>query len=161
MCCSNGKVRLPDIESPPQPLQALVSGHHPESKHFLHNIRKYNSCFQMTSFGANQVRLPGFMPIFKVSGQIYHIIGSLLPSEEDHKFLQIYFIGDSTNQAQQRCKCIDDVNYNIVHDIQETDYLPLSCPFMCTLRHRNSRLKNYAKYAWVRLKNTPFGFKTH
>ena len=30
-----------------------------ESKHFLQNNRKYNSCFQVTSFGANQIRLPG------------------------------------------------------------------------------------------------------
>ncbi|CAF1609374.1 unnamed protein product [Rotaria magnacalcarata] len=51
MCCSGGKVKLPELHPPPEPLKSLMSGTTPESKHFLDNIRKYNSCFQMTSFG--------------------------------------------------------------------------------------------------------------
>ncbi|UYV76495.1 hypothetical protein LAZ67_14000723 [Cordylochernes scorpioides] len=52
MCCLNGKVRLPLIDLPPEPLRSLLSGENSDSVHFLRNIRKYNSCFQMTSFGA-------------------------------------------------------------------------------------------------------------
>jgi hypothetical protein len=48
----------------------------------------------MTSVGANIVTAQ-FMPTFKVKGQIYHKAGSLLPFPGgQHKFLQMYFIGD-------------------------------------------------------------------
>jgi hypothetical protein len=70
MCCSNGKVRLPPLNPPPDPLMSYMSGTSAESKHFLQNIRKYNSCFRMTSFGVTStVEDPGFMPTFKIQGQ--------------------------------------------------------------------------------------------
>ncbi|XP_053967848.1 uncharacterized protein LOC128869336, partial [Anastrepha ludens] len=94
MCCAGGKVKLPVLELPPEPLHSLVFGNSPTSKHFLLNIKKYNSCFQMTSLGATNIMRDGFMPTFKIQGQIYHRAGSLLPFPDgDHKFLQIYFIG--------------------------------------------------------------------
>ncbi|XP_071577140.1 uncharacterized protein [Temnothorax nylanderi] len=51
---------------------------------------------RMTSFGATvTVGETGFMPTFKVQGQIYHRAGSILPyPNENPKFLQIYFMGD-------------------------------------------------------------------
>lgn len=66
MCCANGKVQLPALNSPPEPLNSLVLGITPESKHFLSNIQTYNSCFQMTSFGATNIVRDTFMPTFKV-----------------------------------------------------------------------------------------------
>ena len=48
MCCQQGKVKLAEIIAPPEPLLSLLSGQHPNSKHFLKNIRKYNNAFQMT-----------------------------------------------------------------------------------------------------------------
>ncbi|GFT54617.1 uncharacterized protein NPIL_359641, partial [Nephila pilipes] len=50
MCCAAGKIKLPQFREPPEPLKTLLAGYTAESKHFLSNIRKYNSCFQMTSF---------------------------------------------------------------------------------------------------------------
>lgn len=55
LCCASGKVRLPEIQYPPEPLATLISGTTPQSKHFLDNIQMYNSCFKMTSFGATNV----------------------------------------------------------------------------------------------------------
>jgi len=47
----------------------------------------------MTSFGEKEIREGNFMPTFKVQGQIYHFIGSLLPSEgAQPEFSQIYFV---------------------------------------------------------------------
>jgi hypothetical protein len=93
-----------------------MSGKTPESKHFLDNIRKYNSCFQMTSFGTSkEVVDSGFMPTFRIQGQVYHRVGSLLPpSNEEHKFLQIYFLGDDRKQVQQLCKNMPGVREDIV-----------------------------------------------
>lgn len=146
MCCANGKVKLPVLNYPPEPLRSLLSGTAPHSKHFLANIQTYNSCFQMTSFGATNIITDNFMPTFKVissygvtnmnfdnfdnstttavydlflnsdptseyftstlqiQGQIYHKAGSLLPfPDAAYQFLQIYFIGDSNEETNQRC----------------------------------------------------------
>lgn len=66
LCCANGKVKLPALNPPPEPLLSLVSGTAPRSKHFLTNIQTYNSSFQMTSFGATNIIRDNFMPTFKV-----------------------------------------------------------------------------------------------
>ena len=120
MCCSGGKVRLPALRSPPEPLESLMSGTTPTSKHFLDYMRRYNSCFQMTSFGTTkEVSETGFMPTFKIQGQVYHRMGSLLPpSNEEHKFLQIYFMGDEGQEAKQRCDNIHGTRQDIVLDLQ-------------------------------------------
>ncbi|XP_014782092.1 uncharacterized protein LOC106877661 [Octopus bimaculoides] len=105
-CCSNGKGTLPLLQPPPQPLRDLLEGNVPDSRGFLDKIRLYNSAFQMTSFGASkEVVEPEFMPTFKVQGQVYHLIGFLMPqSNEPAKFLQIYFMGDSQQQCDRRCQ---------------------------------------------------------
>ena len=59
----------------------------------------------MTSFGTTGVDCmrTGFMPTFKIQGQAYHQIGSLLPlSGDEAKFLQIYFVGDEEEQTRIR-----------------------------------------------------------
>ncbi|CAF1021035.1 unnamed protein product [Adineta steineri] len=121
MCCSNGKVKLAPLRLPPEPLESLMLGETSESKHFLDNIRKYNSCFQMTSFGTSEkVTDTGFMPTFRVQGQVYHRVGSLLPpSNAEPVFLQIYFMGDDTKQVKQRCKNLPGVREDIVKKLQQ------------------------------------------
>lgn len=66
LCCAGGKVKLPQLVPPPNPLRSLVSGVGSDSKHFLANMQKYNNCFQMTSFGATHTVQDNFMPTFKV-----------------------------------------------------------------------------------------------
>ncbi|XP_053956182.1 uncharacterized protein LOC128861832 [Anastrepha ludens] len=119
MCCPGGKVKLPVLELPPEPLHSLVSGNSPTSKHFLLNIKKYNSCFQMTSFGATNIIRNGFMPTFKIQGQIYHRAGSWLPFPDgDYQFLQIYFIGDDNRELDQRCAISANTRRSIVNELQ-------------------------------------------
>lgn len=119
MCCASGKVKLPPLRPPPEPLLSLLSGDSSESKHFLKNIRKYNSAFQMTSFGATKIVQHNFMPTFKIQGQVYHCIGSLLPVPDvEHKFLQIYFMGDDDLQIDQRCSYNQGTRREIISDLQ-------------------------------------------
>lgn len=59
MCCSSGKVQLLPLEPPPEPLHSLLMNHHTEHAHFMDHIRKYNGCFQMTSFGSSQAGCRG------------------------------------------------------------------------------------------------------
>lgn len=121
LCCAQGKVRLTPIEQPPEPILTLFSGDYPDSRSFLKNIRRYNSCFQMTSFGVHgHVSRDEFMPTFRIQGQIYHKIGSLLPlPDEEPKFLQIYFMGDSDAQINRRCNIFSGVLRGIVSNFQE------------------------------------------
>ncbi|GJR63532.1 DNA helicase [Tanacetum coccineum] len=80
-CCSGGKVVLEGEREPPEYIKHLL-----EDRHFMENIRAYNQMFSMTSFGArvdesiNNGRGPY---VFKISGQIYHWIGTLCPFDGD------------------------------------------------------------------------------
>ncbi|CAH0663696.1 unnamed protein product [Spodoptera exigua] len=117
MCCASGKVRLDSMQDPPDLLRVLLNGEHPKSSHFLKNIRAYNSAFQTTSFGANQIVEAGFMPTFNVQGQVYHQIGSLLPTDKP-KFLQVYFISDFDEQANVRSRHIPNLDSGLVRGLQ-------------------------------------------
>lgn len=144
MCCASGKTDLPQLQPPLEPLMTLLSGVGANSKHFLSKIRKYNACFQMTSFGADKIHHDAFMPTFRIQGQIYHQLGALLPlPSEEHKFLQIYFIGDESNdqdQVQQRQQHNDGTRQQIVTDLQ-------------VMMHANNALVEVFKYAYESLRN--------
>ncbi|GFW44229.1 ATP-dependent DNA helicase [Trichonephila clavipes] len=75
----------------------------------------------MTSFGAdNIVSMQGFCPTFTIQGQIYHTIGSLLPTTEisQPKFLQVYFMGDKEAQVNRRSEYVQGVERSMVKKIQ-------------------------------------------
>jgi len=99
-CCKLGSVVLPQPLYPPPYLANLV-----EDRHFMDNIRSYNSLFAMTSFGAkidshiNDGRGPY---TFKISGQVCHWMGSLCPQTPDKpRFLQLY-VYDTENEVRNR-----------------------------------------------------------
>ena len=120
ICCSNGKIKLKPLLPPPEPLKSLLSGNHPDSAHFLNSVRVYNCAFQMISFGVNVISEGNFTPTFKVMGQVYHLIGSLLPlRNEEHRFLQIYFLSDYMQQTNSRMTHIPHLKHALVHDLQD------------------------------------------
>ncbi|GFW56345.1 uncharacterized protein TNCV_2088541 [Trichonephila clavipes] len=113
------KSSLPSTDEPVEPLKELYSYETDELRRFLKSIRKYNTCFYMTSFGAdNIVSMQGFCSTFTIKGQRGaltikgqrgaftiqgHTIGSLLPATNTQpKFLQVYFIGDKEAQVNRR-----------------------------------------------------------
>jgi hypothetical protein len=75
----------------------------------MKNIRQYNCLFAFTSMGANidrSVNDGRGPPIFKISGQVHHRIGSLLPVDGNApKFLQLY-IYDTSNEVQNRINAL-------------------------------------------------------
>nr|XP_053619327.1 uncharacterized protein LOC128680307 [Plodia interpunctella] len=150
MCCSGGKISLPSLGVPEEPLKTLLLYDCDESRRFLNKIRKYNSCFRMTSFGVDrEVVMPGFSPTFTIQGQIYHRIGSLLPaSNEEHKFLQVYFMGDEDNEADRRCQNIQGVEKETVLKIQR-------------MLHEQNRLINTFKTALERLPGEEYKLVMH
>ncbi|XP_071741764.1 uncharacterized protein [Rutidosis leptorrhynchoides] len=99
-CCENGRVSLPRFQEPPLLLKQLL-----DSRDFTDNIRAYNQMFSMTSYGEkiddtiNDGRSPY---VFKVSGQIYHWIGSMCPQQGvPPRFLQLY-IYDNDHEVENR-----------------------------------------------------------
>ena len=120
LCCSGGKIKLPDLPTPIEPLLSLLDGTTQKSKNFLRQIRAYNNCFAMTSFGANDVSLPGWKSTFKIQGQVYHRIGALEPLlNEPKKFLQIYFIKNSVLQAETRKNQFDELEFDTILKLQQ------------------------------------------
>ncbi|GKC43193.1 hypothetical protein Tco_1060915 [Tanacetum coccineum] len=116
-CCKGGRVALRTYQVYPQYLKLLL-----EDRHFMDNIRAYNQMFSMTSVGAkvdesiNNGRGPY---VFKISGQLYHWIGSLCPSEGDPpRFLQLY-IYDTDNEVDNRMNHFGGDNSELRRDIVE------------------------------------------
>jgi hypothetical protein len=101
MCCMKGNVTLPYMIQPPPLLRDLFRGVHPRSSHFISNIRSYNNMFSFTSMGG-KVNNGAGPPQFVISGQNYHRIGSLVPTEGQRpKFCQLY-IYDTENELANR-----------------------------------------------------------
>ena len=120
LCCLKGNVQLEAFPQPQSFLRHLYEGTDSAGRHFLHTIRKYNSAFQMTSFGCNEITMAGFNPSFRVQGQVYHRIGSLVPSAgESPKFSQIYFIDNQQTELATRCGIVDGLRLDIVRGINE------------------------------------------
>ncbi|KAF2903263.1 hypothetical protein ILUMI_02923 [Ignelater luminosus] len=102
LCCANGKIKLPQLITPPEPLNSLLSRQDPISKHFLQNIQM------------------GFNPTFKIQGQIHHRAGALLLSlDGEYKFLQIYFLGNSEVELKQRCAINRAAKRKIIMQLQQ------------------------------------------
>ena len=72
----------------------------------------------MTSFGCNEVSRARFNPSFRIQGQAYHLIGSIVPTQgESHKFAQIYFIDDEDSEVATRSTIVDGLKPDVIRGI--------------------------------------------
>ena len=105
MCCLSGQVRLPPFPQAPRELADLFHGASPHSLEFKTNIRQYNAAFAFTSLGVTVDRsvTAGSGPYsFRISGELHHLSGALLPLAGDPPvFAQIY-IHDPAQQLAER-----------------------------------------------------------
>ncbi|XP_022018850.1 uncharacterized protein LOC110918879 [Helianthus annuus] len=105
LCCGYGKVELPDYKDAVPSYKELFMYKDKESKHFLNNIRRYNSMFAFTSMGGkvdHTVNRGNGPFCYRISGENYHSTGSLLPEDGDQpKFCQLY-IFDTENELSNR-----------------------------------------------------------
>jgi len=84
MCCKQGKTRLPPRQKPQNYLDNLLNGEGDYSKNFRENIRSYNSMFSFTSTGRvvdKEINKDHGPYVFRMHGQNYHHIRTLLPEE--------------------------------------------------------------------------------
>ncbi|GJY14565.1 helicase [Tanacetum coccineum] len=95
LCCHEGKIRLPKFNPTPQRLHNLLNSNDPVTTQFRDHLRVYNSMFSFTSFGAridHSINNGRGVYTFKVNGQSYHRIGSLLPKEGTQpRYTQLWF----------------------------------------------------------------------
>lgn len=77
----------------------------------------------MTSFRAKTVNEGGFIPTFKIQGQVYHRIGSVLLSyANEPSFLQIYFVGNDEKEAELRSNVFPAIKPWLVGQLQKMLY---------------------------------------
>ncbi|KAL6524352.1 hypothetical protein OROHE_016023 [Orobanche hederae] len=103
LCCSRGKIQLPLLKQPPRLLRDLLQNRHIKSRNYIDNIRAYNMMYAFTSMGGIQDKTVnnGHGPYtYRLGGNNYHLLGSLLPKEGDSpKFSQLYmYYGEDETQ---------------------------------------------------------------
>jgi len=135
ICCAGGKVNLPSLLEPPPYLIELYTSSGSVANSFRKNIRGYNSLLACTSFGANvndEFRGRG-VSNFSIHGQVYHLIGQLLPEEgQIPKFAQLY-IYDTENEIRNRLNFImHDIDSTILQNLQ--NMLDLINPYIQKFR---------------------------
>lgn len=134
LCCLKSKIQLPPQNSIPENYRLLLQGFFYLTNltlyfvyldiSFRKDIRKYNASMAWTSMGANvDERLANQRDgvyTFKISGQLSHKIGSLLPQRhESHKFAQIYFL-DGDEQVTRRNEVFGNrLDNNILAALQQ------------------------------------------
>ena len=120
VCCAGGKVSLPPLLKPPPYLLNLYTSPDSDAASFRKNIRGYNNLLACTSFGTNinnKFQKQGISN-FRIHGQVYHCIGSLLP-ENGHSptFAQLY-IYDTEHENENRKNIMQDLNDDILLHLQ-------------------------------------------
>ena len=101
LCCSQGKVKLPEETPLPNYILELL-----DDQKFMQDIRTYNAAFSFCSFDANTEEMTKFnkgsIYTMRISGMIYHRIGPILPAEGSKpKCAQIY-IHDGEEEERLR-----------------------------------------------------------
>ncbi|KAJ3724346.1 hypothetical protein C8R42DRAFT_577035, partial [Lentinula raphanica] len=149
-CCLSGKVSLPYLQSHPIELENLFRGQDLNSKHFLENIRSYNSAFAFVSLGLNKQprndpELPTTGPRqYKIKGELWHAMGSLLPEPgKSPVYAQLYIISPETALTKRLAN-------NQHHGTG------LSQPVMQTIQdclYRNNNFVNLYKSAYERIQD--------
>ena len=110
LCCSVGKIKLQELDGPPEYLKYLMSNVEiDEGKYFCDNIRSYNMMFSFTSMRVKidqSINTSSAPPVFRLNGQNHHLIGSLLPIEgAPPKFAQLY-VYDTANKVANRIQAV-------------------------------------------------------
>ena len=124
-CCANGKYKPPPLPQCPEPLNTLLQAQTAEGRHFRKNIRMYNNVLSMASVKAQWVRLgPGtsnFNPTMTVQGNMYHLIGAMVPPQGiEPAYLSVYIHDtDCARQTDARQRVSKDLRPEILNGLAE------------------------------------------
>ncbi|GJV04455.1 helicase [Tanacetum coccineum] len=111
LCCQEGKVLLPKFKEMPPPLDRLLNFQDHVTAKFRDQIRVYNGMFCFTSFGAridHSINMGRGLYTFRINGQNYHRIGSLLPAVGFQlRYAQLYLF-DTHNEVRNQMSALLD-----------------------------------------------------
>ncbi|XP_019186536.1 PREDICTED: uncharacterized protein LOC109181238 [Ipomoea nil] len=105
LCCSHGKIKLAPTYCPPPAIVQLFFNQDQKSSHFLKNIRSFNNMFCFTSMGGKIDRAINngcAPPVFRLHGQNFHLMGSLLPVPGDRP-------KDDDSTTTLHCEIVKDI----------------------------------------------------
>lgn len=100
ICCKQDRILLLTMREPPLFLVKLLS-----DSDFLRYIRAYKSILAFTSMGADidySVQNTYGVYCFKVHGENYHLVGSLLPTEGQPPTFSQMYIYNTVNEVNNR-----------------------------------------------------------
>jgi hypothetical protein len=118
ICCAHGKVLLPDLLEPPPYLLNLYTSLESDAVSFRKNIKRYNNVLACTSFGASIDTIPSQgISNFRIHGQVYHLIGPLLPEEGQRPAFAQLYIYDSEHENEYRNNVMQDLDNNILQNL--------------------------------------------
>ena len=103
ICCLQGQIQLPPITQSPPLLHQLLNSSTPHARKFRDGIHQYNSAFAFTSVAmeVDSTVLNGRGPYsFRMHGEMYHKMGSLLPRDgRQPAYAQLYNYDDQAARA--------------------------------------------------------------
>ncbi len=121
MFCLQGQVKLPPLPAPAI-LQNLLCGNNPLSKAFLQDIRQYNAALAFTSLAVKvdeAITNSSGPYCFRVSGELHHRMGSLLPQEEGKLSYAQLYIHDPAEALSMRNHRNPNLNSEIMSQLQD------------------------------------------
>jgi len=121
-CCLSGKIQLPELMPPPQPLKRLLESSDTDANEFRKHIRQYNAALAFTSLGAkfNQALFQGGGPYaLCLIGELYHQLGALLPNENRSPSYAQLYLYDPAEARQFQLTRNNHLDANTMSDLQD------------------------------------------
>ncbi|KAL8509147.1 hypothetical protein ACS0TY_016369 [Phlomoides rotata] len=121
-----------------------LPGNTTRSKHYLDNVRTFNNMFSFTYIGGKIDRsmdTGSISPIFRLHGQNYHRIGSLLPSSGDEPMFAQLYIYDTRNEISNIinfARFNDNINTIHAEIVSDLKYMLDNCNVLVNF-FRNAR----------------------
>ena len=158
-CCSEGRVRLPALEAPPEFLRTLLTSIDSDSKYFREDIRKYNGALAFTSLGVTEdhsINQGRGQPVFWICGELCHRSGALVPSGDNPpRYAQLY-IYEPRAALESRMAQNQSLSHNIMQGLQ--NMLLQNHQYAPIFKHVHEILRDYngpVEDAEVRLRVAP------
>jgi hypothetical protein len=123
LCCDSGKVVLPILQEPPEPLKSLLEYDDRQGKDFRENIWKYNRAFAFTSLQVTEDHSINQnhqgQPVFRIQGELHHRGGPLIPAaDRPPSYAQLYFY-DSQAALEHRRSQNEGLNPDTLRALQD------------------------------------------
>ncbi|KIK92840.1 hypothetical protein PAXRUDRAFT_146440, partial [Paxillus rubicundulus Ve08.2h10] len=124
-CCKSGKVNIPYLDNVPGELWNLFFAQDDISKAFCQNICQYNNALAMTSVGGqvdNSVNNGCGPYVYKIHGEVYHCIGSLLPAKDGAPVFGQLYIYDPAVALNSRMQQNQNLDQQTMENVQDVLY---------------------------------------